>query len=61
MSVIIADNGMILPIESLPKTLTYAGTILSAVTVQYAGKTYVRTYQNNGVNITEESRWEVQP
>ena len=53
-------NGAQLDINSLAQTLAYSGTFLSTQTVVYSGVTYVRTFTNNGTNITGISQWVAQ-
>jgi hypothetical protein len=59
MSSVVASDGTLLPIESLPKVYTQSGAFVGTITVQYAGKTYRKTYENNGVAITSETRWQL--
>lgn len=56
-----ANDGAMLPLSSLAQDITYDGSIVETVTVEYAGKTYVQTMTNDGTNITSVSNWEVQP
>lgn len=56
-----ADNGDILPIDSLAQEFAYNGDFLETITINYGGKTYIQTFTNNGTNITSISKWEVQP
>ena len=48
-------NGMSLPVDSLPFTMTYSGSIVATITVHYAGITYINTFTNNGTQITGSS------
>jgi hypothetical protein len=52
-----ANDGAMLPLDSLPQTFAYSGGFISTITVQYAGNTYVQTFENNGTNITFISGW----
>lgn len=56
-STVQANDGAMLPLDSLPLTLAYSGTFVSTITVNYAGNTYVQTFTNNGTNITAISGW----
>lgn len=49
-----------LPVDDLPKTITYSGDFVRTITVEYQGTTYVKTFTNNGSNITAISRWVAQ-
>ena len=55
-----ADDGTMLPLDSLPQVFTYDGTFVSTISVLYAGITYIQTFNNDGTNITFISRWESQ-
>jgi hypothetical protein len=52
-----ANDGAMLPLDSLPITLAYSGSFVSTITTVYQGNTYVQTFTNNGTNITEISGW----
>lgn len=59
-----ANDGTMLPLSSLAQTITYDGTIVETVTVNYPGRTsntYMQTMTNDGTNITHVSGWEAQP
>lgn len=59
-----ADDGTMLPLDSLPQSLAYSGTNLISITVNYQGKTsntYIQTFTYTGSNLTGISRWEAQP
>lgn len=56
-----ANDGAMLPLDSLPQQLMYDGTFISTITVLYAGRTYVQTFENDGTNITYISNWVYTP
>jgi len=49
-----------LPVDDLAHTLTYDSTFVATDTVVYQGVTYVKTYTNDGTNITNISAWVAQ-
>ena len=53
-------TGTPLPIGDLPETIVYSGGFVSTITVQYYGNTYIKTFQNDGTNITHISGWVLQ-
>ena len=55
-----ASNGVQLPIDSLPVTITYSGSFVSTMTTIYAGIVYVQTFTNNGTDVTAFSNWVAQ-
>jgi len=62
MSVTVATSTIgQLPVDDLAKVLTYDGDFVETMTVVYQGVTYVKTYTNDGTNITAISVWEAQP
>lgn len=62
MSITVATNTIPqLPIDDLAKVLTYDGDFIATMSVVYQGVTYVKTYTNDGTNITDISVWEAQP
>ena len=52
-----ANDGAMLPLDSLAQQFVYSGSFISTITVQYAGSTYVQTFLNNGTDITYISGW----
>lgn len=54
-----SDNTM-LPLDSLTQTLTYAGSFINTITVEYHGNIYVQTFTNDGTNVTVISNWVLQ-
>lgn len=52
-----ADDGVVLPLESLAKSFGYAGDNLTTVTVSYNGETYVKTLTYTGDKLTATSVW----
>jgi len=49
-----------LPIDDLALTFTYSGALVATITCVYQGVTYVKTFTNNGTNITAASVWVAQ-
>jgi hypothetical protein len=65
-STVNANDGTMLPLDSLPTVLTYDGAFVATMSVVYSNnlgveKTYTQTFTNDGTNITDISGWEVQP
>jgi hypothetical protein len=56
-STVQANDGAMLPLDSIPAVFAYSGQFISTITVVYAGSTYVQTFTNNTVNITNISGW----
>ena len=54
---VVADDGVALPIDSLAQTLTYSAGLVSTATVSYGGETYVQTYTATAGYITGISQW----
>lgn len=52
-----ANDGAMLPLDSLPQTFAYSGGFISSITVFYANQTYIQTFTNDGTNITYISGW----
>lgn len=52
-----ANDGAMLPLDSLPQEFMYSGSFVSSITVQYAGNTYVQTFENDGTNIIYVGNW----
>ena len=55
-----ANNGAMIPLDSVEQTFTYDGEFVATITAVYQGNTYVQTLENNGTNITSISNWVVQ-
>jgi hypothetical protein len=55
-----ANDGTMLPLESLPVVFGYTGSNITTITVQYQGKTFIQTLSYAGSNVTNISGWEVQ-
>lgn len=53
-----ANDGTMLPIDSLNLAFVYVATFLSTITTMYAGNLFVQTFTNNGTNITNISQWQ---
>jgi hypothetical protein len=49
-----------LPVDDLAQTLTYDGDFVATITVVFKSVTYIKTYTNNGTNITAISPWVAQ-
>lgn len=54
---VVASDGAMLPLDSLPATITYSGNFVSTITVSYENNTYVQTFTNNGTVITGFTGW----
>jgi hypothetical protein len=58
---ITASNGVMLPLDSLPVSITYIGSGAAAVpetlTVEYRGVTYVQTLTYDSGNLIAASNW----
>ena len=52
-----ADDGVILPLDSLAKSFGYAGDNLTTITVSHNGATYVKTLTYTGDKLTATSAW----
>ena len=52
-----ADDGVILPLESLAKSYGYSGGNLTTITVSHNGETYVKTLTYTGDKLTATSVW----
>jgi hypothetical protein len=56
--VVIANDGKLLDLNSLPHVLAYSGSNIITDTVTIAGHTYTQTYTYNGSNqVTNVSVW----
>jgi hypothetical protein len=55
-----ADDGVMLPLDSLPQTFVYDGNFVASISVFYQGQTYLQTFINDGTNITYISGWNSQ-
>lgn len=53
-----ANDGAMLPLDSLAQEFEYDGTFIASISVNYAGVQYVQTFTNDGVNIIYISGWE---
>ena len=56
-STVQANDGAMLPLDSIAVALTYSGSFPLTATVIYQGNTYVQTFANNGTNIISISNW----
>jgi hypothetical protein len=56
-----ANDGTMIPLDSTPQEFMYDGDFISTITVQYAGKTFVQTFENDGTNIIYISNWVYTP
>lgn len=52
-----ANDGAMLPLDSLPQNFEFDGNFVANISVEYAGSTYVQTFVNDGVNIIFISGW----
>ena len=52
-----ANDGQMLPIDSLPQQFTYDGDFVSTISVFYSDNLYVQTFLNDGTNIIYISNW----
>lgn len=52
-----ANDGAMLPLDSLPQQFIYSGSFISEIIVQYQGNTYTQTFENDGTNIIYVSGW----
>ena len=52
-----ANDGAMLPLESLAQEFVFSGGFISTITVDYAGSVYVQTYLNDGTDIIYISNW----
>lgn len=52
-----ANDGAMLPLDSLAQQFIYSGSFISTITVIYAGQTYTQTFLNDGTNIIYISGW----
>lgn len=55
-----ADNGVVLPLDSLAHTFTSSGGLITTDTVVYLGVTYVQTLTYSGGVIQTISQWVAQ-
>lgn len=53
-----ANDGAMLPLDSLPQQLNYSGSFLVSIDVTYAGQNYEQTFLNDGTNIIFISGWQ---
>lgn len=54
---IIASDGTRLPIDHLDQSLTYAGDLVTSISVMYRGIQYTQTFTYEGTNVIEISQW----
>jgi hypothetical protein len=52
-----ANDGTMLPLDSLAESFIYDGDFLSTITVQYQGNSYIQTFINDGTDIIYISNW----
>lgn len=57
---VIANDGVLLPVESLEQTLTYTGDLISTISVSFGSEVYIQTYTYTSGNVTSISQWEKQ-
>jgi hypothetical protein len=62
-STVQANDGTMLPLDSIPLAIIYSGSFVSTITVEYVANStgvksyFVQTFTNNGTNITGISGW----
>jgi hypothetical protein len=54
---VIANDGAMLPLDSLAQSFVYSGAFISTISTIYAGITYTQTFLNDGTNIIYISGW----
>lgn len=54
---VIASDGVLLPIGNLAKTYGQSGGQINTITVSYAGETYVQTLTYSNGLVATESKW----
>jgi hypothetical protein len=59
-STVQANDGTMLPVDSLPVVIGYAGQLPTTFTWTYQGNTYVQTLTYSGNNVINISGYEVQ-
>lgn len=52
-----ANDGAMLPIDSLPVAIAYNGDLVATMTVVFGPNTYVQTFSYTGDLVTNISRW----
>lgn len=52
-----ANDGTMIPLDSVPQTFVFAGGFVSTITANYQGKTFVQTFLNDGTDIIYVSNW----
>lgn len=58
---VLASDGTLVPVDSLPQALGYDGSSnLTSATVNYDGKVYIQTLTYTGSNLTGVSEWVLQ-
>lgn len=56
-----ASDGAMLQLDSLPQQFIYDGSFIETITVEYQGRVYVQTFDNDGTNIIYISNWVYTP
>jgi hypothetical protein len=60
--VVRGNDGVNIPLADVPQAFTYDGNDnVTTITVVYRDKTYIQTFTYAGNNVTNITRWEVQP
>lgn len=54
---VIASDGVLLPVDSLEKTYTASGGVITSTSVSYGGETYVLTTSYSGGLPATDSQW----
>lgn len=52
-----ANDGAMLPLDSLSQSFSYSGNFVTSIEVNYQGNQYFQTFINNGTNIIYISGW----
>jgi hypothetical protein len=52
-----ANDGVMLPLSSLPTSITYSGDLVQSMTVAYQGNSYQQTFGYSGTNVISISNW----
>lgn len=56
-TIVTASDGTQFDLDNVAQTFTYTGSTVTAITVNYAGKTFVQTFTYTGSNLTATSNW----
>lgn len=56
-TVITVPNGIAIPVDDLEVQYSYTGDLITSMTVEYEGVTFVKTLSYTGTNLINESQW----